>query len=42
MRPDLQDLQRRIAAGKYEVDPHLIAGAILKRRSAGQTVSYGE
>ena len=39
MRPDLEDLKRRIAAGEYEVDAHLIAGAILKRRAGGQTLS---
>jgi Anti-sigma-28 factor, FlgM len=39
MRTDLEDLKQQIASGRYEVDPHVIAGAILKRRSAGQTVS---
>ena len=27
------ELRRRVAAGEYVVDPHAVAGAILRRRS---------
>jgi len=39
MHADLEELKQRIATGRYEVDPHAIAGAILRRRAVGQTVS---
>ncbi|MBV9213017.1 MAG: flagellar biosynthesis anti-sigma factor FlgM [Actinobacteria bacterium] len=39
MRAELEELKRRIESGEYDVDPQAIAGAILRRRGSGQSVS---